>query len=239
MRYQGQLVSVPPLPKLEKPALYLGAHGELFSYATLERGDLVYTMTEVSIPPGMGPPAHLHHFVSEWFLAPEGGITIFAAADDHLDVKNHPSREFGTQKTVYLIPLEPGQVICSPRHRVHGYVNTDKVARPLTCFWKPHEDAPKFEPYNDGGTREFFEAVHLKVIDPKDLTNLTEKRRAHYIAESPKYAAPHSSYLFQFINNVSDKIPESLQNNENMEVLDQMVDLLKDYHAGHKDIIVH
>lgn len=237
--YQCKEIVVPKIPKLENPALFLGAHGELFNYVTLEKDGLVFTMSEVNIPPGKGPPAHMHHFVAEYFYAPEGGITIFASDKDHLDTQNHPSKERGTQVTVYLIPLKPRQVFCSTRHRVHGYVNDDNVDRPLTCFWKPYPDAPSFEPYNDGGTREFFEAVHHRVTDPKDMSSVTERRRNHYIAESPKYAAPHSSYLLQFINRVDPDIPESLIEFGHMEELNEMMDLVRDANAGKKNIICH
>jgi len=237
--YQCKELIFPPIPKLEKPALFLGAHGELFNYATLERGNLVFTMAEVKIPPGKGPPAHMHHFVSEYFYAPEGGITIYASDVDHTDIHVPPSREKGTQVTVYLIPLKPKQVFCSTKHRVHGYVNHDKVDRPLTCFWKPYPDAPEFKPYNDGGTREFFEAVHVRVVDPNDLSSVTEKRRTHYIAESPKYAAPHSSYLLQFINRVEPEVPPSLQQFTHLDELNEMLELVKECNAGSKNITCH
>lgn len=237
--YQGETTDCPPLPKLEEPALYLGAHGEVFNYATLEKGPLVFTMGEVNIPPGKGPPAHMHHFVSEFFYAPEGGITLWAADTDYLDLENPPNAQEGTQVTVYLIPLKPGQIFCSPRHRIHGYVNADPIDRPLTCFWKPYPDAPHFPKYNDGGTREFFESVHHKITNTDDMSSVTEKRRAHYIAESPKFALPHSSYLLQFINRVIPEIPDTLQHQENFPELNEMMDLVKEYNAGSQEIICH
>jgi hypothetical protein len=237
--YQGEKIEFPPLPILEVPALYLGAHGELFSYATLEKDGFAFTMTDVNIPPAKGPPAHMHHYVAEWFYAPEGGITLFAADTDHLDEKNTPSAERGTQVTVYLVPLQPGQVFWSPRHRVHGYFNRDKVDRRLKCIWKPYPDAPDFKPYNDGGTREFFEHVHVKVDDPNDLSSVTEKRRSHYIRESGKFAAPHSDHLFQFINRVSPEIPESLQHSENFDELLPMLEIVRACNSGDKSIICH
>lgn len=237
--YLSERIDFPPLPKLDEPVLFLGAHGELFSYVTCEKGDIVFTMSEVNIPPGKGPPAHMHHFVSEWFYAPEGGITLFATDTDHTDIHNHPSADNETQVTVYLIPLQAKQVFCSPKHRVHGYVNRDRVDRPLTCIWKPYPDAPFFLPYKDGGTREFFEGVHERVIDPNKTAPLTEKRRNHYIAESPKYFAPHSFHLFQFINKVEPMIPDSLQHQENFKELNPMLEIVREYNAGSKDIICH
>jgi len=235
--YASKKVEFPPLPKLEVPALFLGAHGELFNYATLQKeGNLGFTMTEVTIPPGKGPPAHMHHYVAEWFHAPEGGITIFASDSDHLDIDKPPSKENETQKTVYLIPLAPGQVFWSPRHRVHGYVNHDKVDRLLKCLWKPYSDAPDFPPWNDGGTREFFEQVHLRVKNPDDLKSITEQRRNHYIRESHKFAAPHSSHLFQFINKVLPEIPESLQHSENLDEMMEMLEIVREHNSGASNI---
>lgn len=236
--YESLEIAIPTLPKLSRPARFLGAHGEHFDYATLEKDDLIFTMGEVKVPPGKGPPAHIHHFVAEWFYAPEGGITLYATDEEHLDFHSHPSFKDGTQKTVYLIPLQPKQVFWCPKHRVHGYVNSDPVERPLTCFWKPYPDAPYFPPFKDGGIREFFEAVHLRIDSTEELS-VTEKRRAHYIAESPKYMSPHSSYLLQFINRVEPIIPESLQHQENLEELNEMIDLVHEYNSGKKGIICH
>lgn len=235
--YQCKDIILPRIPKLEKPALFLGAHGELFNYATLEKDGLVFTMSEVNIPPGKGPPAHMHHFVAEYFYAPEGGITMFASDADYLDIDSPPSFEKGDQVTVYLIPLKPKQIFYSPRHRVHGYVNRDHVDRPLTCFWKPYSDAPDFKPYNDGGTREFFEAVHVRVEDPNDMSSVTEKRRTHYIRESHQYAVPHSSYFLQFINRVGHDLPASLQEFQQYDELNDMIELVQEWHKGNKSVI--
>ena len=229
-------IAFPPLPKLKVPALYLGAHGELFSYATLEKDGLAFTMARATIPPGKGPPAHLHHFVHEWFFAPEGGITLFAAETEHKDLVNQPNFNDDTQVTVYLIPLKAGQVFCSTRHHVHGYVNADSVERPIMCIWKPDFDAPHFEPYNDGGTREFFEGVHKKVEDPNQLPELSEKRRTHYISQSPNYFVPHSFHLFQFINRVDPEIPLSMQHSERFEELNEMLDMIRNYNEGDRTI---
>lgn len=236
--YESKKVIIPPIPKLDKPALFLGAHGEEFSYATLEKDNLIFTMGEVNVPAGKGPPAHIHHFVAEWFYAPDGGITLFATEDEHLDIKNHPNKDDGTQLTAYLIPLAPGQIFWCPRHKVHGYVNTEKEARRLTCFWKPYSDAPYFPPFKDGGIREFFEGVHLRIGGNEELS-ITEKRRAHYIAESPKYMSPHSSYLLQFINRIIPEVPDSFQHSENFSELNQMIDLVNDYNHGKRGIICH
>lgn len=234
--YLSTEVEFPPLPKLETPALYLGAHGEIFNYATLAKDGLVFTMGEVSIPPGKGPPAHIHHFVSEWFYAPEGGITLFCSDTDYLDLDNPPSLENGTQVTVYLVPLHAHQVFCSPTHRVHGYVNSDRVDRPLTCIWKPYAGAPDLLPYKDGGTREFFEGVHAKIEDLNHLPTVSEKRRAHYIAQSHNYGIPHSSYLLEFVNRIEPYIPEGLQHMENFEELNEMLEIVKEYNSGSRKI---
>lgn len=234
--YQGNTLKFPKMPKLEKPALYLGAHGEVFDYVTLSKEGLTFTMSEVNIPPGKGPPAHMHHFVAEWFFAPEGGITLFSTDIDYLDLNNPPSKENGTQVTVYLVPLAPGQVFCSPVHRVHGYVNSDRVDRPLTCIWKPYEGAPDMMPYKDGGTREFFEGVHAKIEDMNNLPSVSEKRRSHYIAQSHSFGIPHSSYLLEFVNRVEPYVPDTLQHRENFEELYEMLDMVNECNSGNKKI---
>lgn len=239
MAYQCSKIDFPNLPKLKNPNLFQAPAGEKFSYVTLEKDGLVFTMTHALVPKGSGPPAHIHHYAGEWFYAPEGGITLFASITDHLDILSPPSKEKGDQHTVYLIPLDPGQIFYSPRHRVHGYVNNDSVERPIMDIWKPTQDAPHFEPYHDGGTREYFESVFMKITDPNNVKPMDEESKKRATQESHKFAVPHSRYFLEYINRVESKIPEELHFSENRKELDEMIELIKAVNGGDKSIICH
>lgn len=239
MVYHGSIINFPPLPKLATPNFFQAPAGEIFSYVTIEKDGLVFTMTHAQVPKGSGPPAHIHHFASEWFYAPEGGITLYASIKDHTDVNNPPSKEKGDQHTVYLIPLKAGQIFYSPSHRVHGYINTDPVQRPIMDIWKPTADAPVFEPYHDGGTREYFESVFLKVTDPANIKPMDEAGKKRATLESHKFSVPHSAYFLEYINHVESEIPEALHYCENREELDEMIELIKAVNGGDKSVIWH
>ncbi len=239
MSYQGSIIDFPKLPKLDKPNLFQAPAGERFSYVTLEKDGLCFTMTHAMVPKGSGPPAHIHHYAGEWFFAPEGGITLFASMTDHLDIDHPPSKEKGDQHTVYLIPLGPGQVFYSPRHRVHGYVNTDPVERPIMDIWKPTKDAPHYEPYRDGGTREYFESVFLKITDPQNIKPMDEAGKKRATLESHKFKVPHSRFFLEYINRVESKIPEALHFMENREELDEMIEMIHAVNKGDKTILCH
>ncbi len=239
MVYHSSMIKFPALPKLAKPNYFQAPAGEIFSYVTIEKDNLCFTMTYAKVPKGSGPPPHIHHYAGEWFYAPEGGITLFASAKDHLDVKNPPSRANGNQHTVYLVHLGPGQTFYSPRHRVHGYVNTDPVERPIMDIWKPTPDAPKFEPYHDGGTREYFESVFTKVTDLSTIKPMDDAGKKRATLESHKFAVPHSSFFLEYINGVEHKIPDELQYCENREELDEMIDLINRVNGGDTSILFH
>jgi quercetin dioxygenase-like cupin family protein len=69
-----------------------------------EDTQLQYTVMEASVPPGAGPPPHLHHYEDETFLVLSGEITFYLADQ--------------------VIPMKKGEFIFAPRGVSHHFKNT-------------------------------------------------------------------------------------------------------------------
>lgn len=224
----------PPMPKLAKPVLMLGPAGEHFNFVTCQKGDLVFTWADSTIPPGMGPMPHVHHYTNEWFYAAEGGIQLFSSDQDFESVDNPPDAGKGTQTTVYLIPLKAKHVVYGPKFHIHGFNNLDKVNRPLTFIWKPDPISPPY-PYKDGGIREYFEAVAQKIPDLKHIPPISDKNRGLFVSEAPKYGINQSFFFLQYINHVETEIPATLNHQDNAG-LNEILEAVKEYNAGSKEV---
>lgn len=224
----------PSVPKMEKPVLLLGPAGEHFSFATCQKGDLVFTWADSTIPPGMGPMPHIHHYTNEWFYAAEGGIELFSSAVDFDNVENPPDAAKGTRTTAYLIPMQAKVPVYGPKFHVHGFNNQDKVERPLTFIWKPDPISPPF-PYKDGGIREYFDAVAQKIPDMDHIPAISDVNRGLFGSEAPKYGINQSFYFLQYLNHVETEIPETLKHSSNAE-LKEILDAVREYNAGSKEV---
>lgn len=227
-------IEYPPMPKLAKPVLLLGPAGEHFNFATCQKGDLVFTWADSTIPPGMGPMPHIHHYTNEWFYAAEGGIQLYSSDVDFEHVENPPDSAKGTQATAYLIPMQAKHVVYGPKFHIHGFNNMDKVERPLTFIWKPDPISPPF-PYKDGGIREYFEAVAQKIPDLKHIPAISDTNRGLFVSEAPKYGINQSFFFLMYINKVENVVPDSLKHSSNEE-LKQILDAVREYNAGSKEV---
>lgn len=230
----GEVMEYPPIPKLEKPVLLLGPAGELFNFVSCQKGKVAFTMAESTVPPGMGPPPHIHHYTNEWFYAANGGILLYTSDTEYDSTDKPPDAAKGTLGTVYLIPMQPKKVVYGPKYRIHGFNNTTSEVKPLTFIWKADPVSPPFK-YNDGGIREFFEACALPVDDPNNLPAITDETRGRFLKEAAKYGISQSFYFLQYINRVEREMPATMQHS-NMEELNEIVDIVREYNTGSKEV---
>jgi hypothetical protein len=233
--HQNTEMNFPPLPKIKKPFIFLAPAGGYFNFVTCKKGDFVFSMAETTVPPGMGPLPHIHHYTNEWFYAPEGGFTIFASTQVFDDVRNPPSREKGTQTTAYLIPLDKKQTMYGPKFYTHGFINHYNITRPLTVIWIADPISPDF-PYKDGGIREYFTAVSQKVDDINHLPAIRDENRKLLVSEAPKFGINQSSYFLQYINRIEPHLPANFHHPENMKDLHKILEAVKAYNAGSKEV---
>jgi hypothetical protein len=228
-------INFPPLPKIKKPFLFLAPAGGYFNFVTCKKGDLIFSMAETTVPPGMGPFPHIHHYTNEWFYAPAGGFTIFASDTIFDSVNSPPSFEKKNQVTAYLIPLNVKGLMYGPKFYTHGFINHDKVTRPFTVVWKADAESPIF-PYRDGGIREYFTAVSQKITDVKHLPAIRDENRKLLVSEAPKYGINQSFYFLQYINRVEPHQLATYHHPENMKDLNEILTAVEEYNAGDKKV---
>src|SRR5919204_6291889 len=91
----------------------VGVVGDVYRYlATGEDTGGSYALWEASVPPGGGPPPHLHTREGEGFYVLEGEVTF------HLEGR--------------AVKAGPGTFVHSPTHVVHAFKNeSDRPARML------------------------------------------------------------------------------------------------------------
>jgi hypothetical protein len=227
-------IDFPPTPKLKKPLLLLGPAGERFNFVTCQKGNLAFTMAESTVPPGMGPMPHIHHYTNEWFYAAEGGIQLYSSDKNYDSVDNPPDAAKGTLATVYLIPMKPKHVVYGPKYHIHGFNNMTTSVKPLTFVWKADPISPKFD-YNDGGIRAYFEAVAQRIEDPNHVPQISDKNRELFVTQAPKFGINQSFYFLQYINRVEIKIPESLHHTNTIQ-LNEILDMIREYNSGSKEV---
>jgi len=200
-----------PMPKLKKPVYILGPAGEIFNFATCNAGNLGFTIAAADIPAGAGPLPHIHHYTNEWFWTPKGGIEIFHSAQEFPDLKKPATIDANGRTEVYTIDMKSNQIVHGPKFYVHGFVNTTNETAPLTFIWMQDQISPKY-PMNDGGIREYFEEVGIKINDLKALPEITDQARKAFVTQGPKYGINQSYYFLQYVNHVSNKVPSKILN---------------------------
>lgn len=234
-------VEFPPPPKLKDPTvLKLPVSSDLrkMQIISLEKGKTLFSVAESCPAAGGGVSPHIHHCVHEWFYAPEGGLTMLYSPTKLTDVYNPPDRDKGTLVTLYLVPLKPGQGFFGPANYIHGFVNLDKVARPLRTVFIADEEIPS--PFPDGGCRAMFETMSESLTGPIHYLPLhPENWRQNMLDADLKFNTNHSHYFFQFVKEVKAEIPECIKYDDKPKLLIQLLDIVREYNAGSKEIVCY
>lgn len=104
-----------------------------------------YLMAKVEIPPGSGPPIHVHTLSDEWFYTPDGGIVLLMGTKTYKDVDNPPDKS--GRDSLRMIPMKKGSLAYGPRYHIHGFLNvTDKVVN-VWLVWSPDKVESTFMEY--------------------------------------------------------------------------------------------
>ncbi|WP_144029947.1 MULTISPECIES: cupin domain-containing protein [Burkholderia] len=94
-----------------------------------------YLMAKVEIPPGSGPPLHLHTLTDEWFYAPEGGIVMLMGTKKYRDLDQPPN--VAGRDTIRMIPMKKGSLVFGPRNHIHGFLNVTEKTVVVQLVWTP------------------------------------------------------------------------------------------------------
>lgn len=220
----------PNVPKVEK---ILGPAGEIFDFATCNRGELGFTLANAQIPPGAGPLPHIHHYTNEWFWTPEGGLELFQSVSEYADLE-HPA--LGTDRAkIYTVDTQPNQIIYGPKYRVHGFANVTDQTRPLTFIWIRDDSSPAYS-FNDGGIREYFQDVGIPIKNSKKLPAITDQAKQEFVTHASQYGINQSYYFFEYVSEVSQKPPDILAKTNNDQDLARIIEAIDAYNQGDSSV---
>lgn len=224
-----------PMPKVEKPLYIMTPANEIFNIASCYTKDIGFAISSALIPPGAGPLPHVHYYINEFFWSPEGGIELVHSGKQYPDIKEIPSAEVAGRGQVYAIDMEPKQLVYGPKHYIHGFANVTTKTKPITFVWLRDKEAPEFV-HKDGGMREYFEAVGIKITDLNNLPPVTDEARAAFVSQAPKYGINQSSYFLQYISAVGEKAPPQIMNMRNDQDLAKVIEVIEAFNKGDKSV---
>lgn len=152
-----------------------------------------YLYVRVTVPPGSGPPPHVHHWTDEWFYVPKGGAVMFHGKKEHKDINNPPDRTGGD--TALMIPMEKGYLMHGPRYRIHGYTNATDKPIEVHIIWTP--DTP------DVSILGYFLSIYSPVFKDKSLNaRFNSMQFIRAVGEAKKYGMNFSHDFWQYINDI-------------------------------------
>lgn len=152
-----------------------------------------YLYAKVTVPPGSGPPPHIHHRTDEWFYVPNGGAVMFHGSLRYMNINWPPDRTI--RDKVSMIPMEKGYLMYGPRYRIHGYTNATDEPIEVHIIWTP--DTP------DASILGYFLSIYAPVFDDDNLNarfNSIQPIKA--VSEARDYGMNFSHSFWQYIRDV-------------------------------------
>lgn len=221
-----------PFPNLEHPEKILGPAGEIFVFATCNRGTQGFTLANAQIPAGAGPLPHIHHYTNEWFWTPQGGLELFQSVQEYPDLEHPATDDDAGRATIYTLDTTPNQIVYGPKYRVHGFTNITNETRPLTFIWLQEPTSPSY-PYGDGGIREYFQDVGIPIEDINNLPGITDQAKEEFVTHAPQYGINQSDYFLKYVADVvHNKPPLILAKGQNDQDLTAIIDSIKAFNRG-------
>lgn len=200
----------PELLKDANEPLILGPAGETFDF--IQTGKTTggkYLFAKLVVPPHVGPPPHVHHWIDEWFYAPNGGFSIFVGKNTYPDLEKAPGK--GAPKdTLQIVQMRPKELFYVERNIVHGFANVTDKPQELYLVWTPDTPDVSFLPYflNAGTIRD--------PENPDQIPDFMSKIRLVSMAST--YGKNQSDSFWQFVEKVEeiDHIPNMIDNRERL-----------------------
>lgn len=182
------------------PPIILGAGGETFTF--IKTGKTTcgkYTIAEAVVPPGEGPPPHIHHYTNEWFYFPDGGITIMHGSTTYPGMQDIPGVTM-PKAVFHLEKTKPGSIYYGSRYNVHGFINHSKTPKRLTFVWTPDDDKV--------GIYAYLKAVGQPVLDISNPPSVNPKNRELFVTQAPQYGINQSRHFWEYIDSVDYNFPK-------------------------------
>jgi len=185
----------------ENPLYVLGGGGEFFTFKKTGKTTCgQYAMAESMVPPGSGPPPHIHHHANEWFYFPDGGIMLMHGSNIFATMKDIPGVT-APKERLHLEVTKPGSFYYSHKQHLHGYVNNSTEPKRLISVWSNDEDKV--------GISSYFSAISPKVVDTSKPPIMTGPNRELYVTQGPKYEINQSAHFWEYVDSVDYNFPKT------------------------------
>ncbi len=174
-----------------------------------------YLYVVATVPPGSGPPPHIHHWTDEWFYTPDGGAVLFKGTREYKNINNPPDKGKNRKDTLQLMPMEDGDLMYGSRYIIHGYVNaTDKPIK-VHIIWTP--DRP------DVSILGYFLYIYDPLFLNNDLnTQFNAVQQIKAVSTAKKYGMNFSKSFWQYVDDVKYVRPHGDRN------LDELMELIRE-----------
>src|SRR5579872_2124642 len=108
----------------KNPLVITKPNGERLTFLRTQKSTCgQYVLALVDVPPGSGPPPHVHYASDEWFFAYEGDITLMVQQDDRVFRSGQIPGANVPPVTLISFALPAGQVAFGPTGMVHAFKN--------------------------------------------------------------------------------------------------------------------
>lgn len=193
------------------PLYAIGGGGELFTFKKTGKTTCgQYALAESVVPPGSGPPPHIHHHANEWFYFPDGDIMLMHGSNIFPTMKDIPGVT-APKERLHLEVTQPGSVYYSTKQHLHGYVNNSTQPKRIISVWSTDEDGV--------GISSYFSAISPKVVDPSKPPTLTPENRELYATQGPKYEITQSANFWEYVDSVDYNFPKMESHLDELQAL--------------------
>ncbi len=183
-------------PNPNPPRVLVGVEQFTFLKTTEDTGGQ-YVLMEVIIPPGDGPPPHIHHNSDEWFYFIDKGFTLYLGEERYpegvIPGINAP------KGNVYGINANPGTLFYSPRGQIHSHQNTGTTPARELIIARPSSELDKW-----------FQLGGVPITDPSNLPALDFSKLGLAVSVAPNYGLTVSSNFGEFVDKVYSDFPNEM-----------------------------
>jgi mannose-6-phosphate isomerase-like protein (cupin superfamily) len=209
----------PNVPTSGNKLVIRGAAGEIFDFKqTGETSGDTLLFAKLTVPPDVGPPPHIHHWIDEWFYAPEGGFMIFVGEKSYPDVEKIPGVN-APKDTVHLISMRPKELFYVPRSYIHGFVNISNISKEIYLVWTPDIKTASMLPY--------FKKTGTIVNGSEDPGKPDTLSKIRMVSLGPEHGTNQSSDFWQYVDKVTENgpFPDKTIDNHKQKLLNLIDDL--------------
>jgi len=216
----------PQLRKLARESLVLGPAGEVFDFTlTGKETGGKFLVATLSVPPGVGPPPHIHFFLDEWFHAPDGGFCLYAGARRYDDLSQVPG-ETVEKEALHVVEMQPGSLFHVPNGRMHGFMNTSGETRKIQLVWTPDDEVH--------GILDYFQSAGILVDDVSEAAPPSFLSQIRLVTHARRRGINQSTHFWQYVSDVVEEFPDFLKDNHAEELMALLASYLAP--AGRKEI---